>query len=251
MSYRQLGRQLQNYEQSIPEYLQRFFAEYSADPYQSTVIDELQRRSGQSLRQNLGSLAGYYGNAGRMGGGLMGRAMSDAIAENMQRERGDIGGLMSQDYQGHLQRMIDAAGLMSGIQQTGMGGLASGYGADQQRAATIGAANIAADASRYATDANRALGFAGLDLNRQGMLFDQDYRNQMMPYNQLNMLSSGYSGLTAPYATGNRSGYTQGPAGSKAGGFLQGAAGGAAGGAGIGSMIGRNRPPSRAISGGK
>jgi hypothetical protein len=111
MSYRQLQGRLQNYQQAIPEYLQQFFGEYSADPYQGAVLDEYERRNADTFGQNLGQMASYFGGAGRMGGGMMGRSMSDATAENQQRLRGDIGGLLSGDYNNFMQRQMEAAGL--------------------------------------------------------------------------------------------------------------------------------------------
>jgi hypothetical protein len=56
MSYRQLQGRLQNYQQAIPEYLQSFFQEYSADPYQGAVLDELARRNQETFGQNLGHI---------------------------------------------------------------------------------------------------------------------------------------------------------------------------------------------------
>ena len=228
MGYRQLGRQLRNYEQSIPSWLERFFADYSADPYQSTVIDELQRRSADSFGRDMGQMASYFSGAGRMGGGMAGDSMGRAAAENAQRLRGDIGGLMSQDYQGHMQRMLEAAGLLGGIQQTGMGGMASGYGSDQARRATQYAADQSRIASMYNTDAYRAIGMGNLGMNKDFGTWDRQYRMDMMPYEQLNMLGQGVGGLMAPYGRQQTSGSrSMSPSGSKGGNMAQGALGGA------------------------
>lgn len=246
MGYQQLQNKLQNYQQEVPEWLNQFFGDYSASPYQGAVLDEIQRRSQDSLGRNLGQVAGYYGNAGRMGGGMMGRTMRDTTAENMSQERGQMAGLMNQDYQGWLQRALQAAGIMGGIQQTGMAGTASGYGADQQRAATIGAANIGlegtkyasdnslkaalanAAASRYGTDAYRDIGMGNLNMNRQFGFMDRDYRGQMMPYEQLSMLGQGIGPIIGAYGPTSQSGtsYSYGPQMSTGSGLAQGILGG-------------------------
>ncbi len=244
MSYRQLGQQLGNYQQAIPDWLQQFFGEYSADPYQGAVLDEMQRRSSDTFGQNLGQMASYFGGAGRGGSGMMGRSMSDATAENQQRLRGDISGLLSGDYQGFMGRQMDAAGLMSGLQQTGMGGMAAGYGADQARQAQIRSAQIGADASRYQTDAYRNIGMGNLGMNRDFGTWDRQYQSDMMPYQQLNLLGSGVGGLMSPYATNQTSGsQTMQPGGSKLGNMAQGAAGGGMMGYGMGGGKGGGSGP--------
>lgn len=252
MSYKRLGNQLQNYQQSVPDWLQQFLGEYESDPYQSTVLDELTRRSDQNFGQSMGQMASYFGGAGRDGSGIMGRSMGDAAAENAQRLRGDMGGLMSQDRQSWLQRALEASGILGGIQQTGMGGMAQGYSADQSRKATIGAANIGADASRYQTDAYRDIGMGNLGMNKDFGTWDRQYQSDMMPYNQLNMLGTGAGGLMGAFGQNNSSGTNTNPGtGSKGGNALSGAVQGGMGGGMMGwgmNSGGGSRPSSRPSS---
>jgi hypothetical protein len=246
MGYQGLQRRLQNYEQSVPEWLQQFMGDYSASPFNDAVLNEIQRRSGDSLNRNLGQVASYYGGAGRGGGGMMGKTMRDVSAENMQRERGDMAGLLNQDYQGWLQRALGASQILGGIQQAGMGGTAQGYGADQSRIASmygsdrslegvkyasdnsLRAAIEAANASRYGTDAYRDIGMGNLNMNRQFGFLDRDYRASMMPWQQLALAGQGIGPILGAYGPRTQSG-TQttwgqpiGIGGSTAQGFLGG-----------------------------
>jgi hypothetical protein len=162
----------------------------------------------------------------------------------MNQERGQMAGLMNQDYQGWLQRALQAAGIMGNIQQTGMAGTASGYGADQSKAATLGSARIGlegtkyasdnslraalanAAASRYNTDAYRDIGMGNLGMNRQFGFMDRDYRATMMPYEQLSLIGQGVGPILGAYGPVSNSSTSYQYGQPSSGGLAQGLLGG-------------------------
>jgi len=254
MGYKNLMNQLQGYEQNVPEYLQQFFNEYSASPHNDVVANEIQRRSADSLGRGLGEIAGYFGNAGRAGSGLMGSTMRDLTAENMQRERSDLAGLLNQDYQAHMGRMMQGAQTVAGLQGAGMQGTAQGYGADQAKRASmygsdqsriasmygsdrsLDAARLAANASRYNTDAYRDIGMGNLGMNTRFGNWDRMYRQDMMPYEQLGMIGQGIGPILGNFGTSTSSGTNQswGPQMNTGSSMLQGMIGGGLTGGGVG-----------------
>ena len=204
MGFKKLGRYIRNNEFQTPEYLQQYMGEFSPTEYSGSVLDEIQRRSGESGGRQMGQLASYYGGAGRSMGGMMGKSLSDAAAENMQRERGDMAGYMDQAYQQHQNRGVQAGGIQASMQNAYTQALAQGYSADQAKAAAIRVAQTNLEGTKYGWDTRAIAGPMG--------------------------------GLLGNFGTNNQYGTqsTQGPGMSTGMGMLQGALGGGLMGAGMG-----------------
>ena len=236
MGFKKLGRYIRNNEFQTPEYLQQYMGEFSPTEYSGAVLDEIQRRSGESGGRQMGQLASYYGGAGRSMGGMMGKSLSDAAAENMQRERGDMAGYMDQAYQQHQNRGVQAGGIQASMQNAYTDALARGYTADQAKAAAIRVAQTNLEGTKYGWDTRAGIAGADRGLQERFGLMDRDYRNEMMPFDQFGRIAGPMGGLLGNFGTNNQYGTqsTQGPGMNTGLSMLQGGFGGGLMGAGMG-----------------
>ena len=213
MAYKQLGQYLKGYGLDVPEWLSPAMGDYEQDPYLGGQMDELTRRSQQAFGQNLGALAGQYGQAGRMGP-MHQKIGGEAIDAQQRGLEASLGGMMSQDRTGWLNRALQAMGIMGGLEQGAQQGIAQGYGADQSLKGT----RAMAGASRYGSElglqgvlAGVGLGQDRLGMDRQFGMMDRDYRQNMMPFEQMGSLGNFLGPLLGQFGRTNTSGTQQGP----------------------------------------
>ena len=212
MAYKQLGKYLKGYGLDVPEWLSPALGEYEQDPYLGQQMDELTRRSQKTFGQNMGQLAGMYGQAGRMGP-MHQRTTMEAGDVQQRGLEASLAGMMSQDRTGWLNRMMQGMGIMGGLEQGAQQGIAQGYGADQALRGTramAGASRYGADQALRGTMAGVGLGQDRLGLDRQFGLMDRDYRQSMMPFEQMGSLGNFLGPILGQFGPTQSSGYTQG-----------------------------------------
>lgn len=208
---------------SRPEW-QQFLGNYSADPYQKGVLDEVQRRGATSRGDALGEVAGMFGSMGRGGGGVVTRAMRDTASESLSQEQGLLASLKSQDWNQFNQNKMGALGKLTDADMAARANLTQGRGDSFRK-----------QSANLASTLQHQLGMAGIDLGYANLGFDKFKYGDMAPYNKLGMTSNMFGNLASLFSPR----YSQGEQTNPGAGInpwmagLGGAAGGAATGYGM------------------
>ena len=187
-SWQGLANFLKDYFVDVRPEWQQFLGNYSVDPFQKGVLDEIQRRGSDARGNALGQVASLWGSAGRSGSGGMGRNLRDTAAESLSQEQGLMSQLKSQDYQGFLQNKLGALGKLTDADMAARANVTQGFGDQMRKQAQIRSAQLALEGV-----------MAQVGLGRDRLGFDRYMYNDMAPFNKLGSLGGIFGNLASMF----------------------------------------------------
>lgn len=105
------------------------------NPYQSQVIDEIQRRGNENIQANVKNITDRFIGGGGFGGSRMGSSLANAIRAGQQDISGQVGNVLSQGYGQalgaagtDLSRLAQLGSTAGALQQAGIGQQLQGAG---------------------------------------------------------------------------------------------------------------------------